>query len=304
MREVTIITAFFDIGRDKYNFYSRSVDKYLDYFEFWARIENKLIVYTSPELATRVMDVRRKFGLAHKTVVVEIHDVFAIESELYKKMKAIERKPDFLKFRANSNPEWPENMANYNYVMLMKYWCIQDAVSKNLAKGLLAWIDFGFNHGGSCFINPNEFSFKWNCELGDRIHLFSINNPDKILSVFNLQLLSVSIMGAPLILPDTLANELWYLIRKATEALLMLDCIDDDQQLLLMAYRENPDIFQIHLSDWFMPIKEFGGHHLATKPKVKQKVSFLTKIKSNFLAKKRRYEFCKRMYEEAKKYQI
>ena len=44
MREITIITAFFDIGRDKYAVYSRSVDKYLDYFRFWAGIKNKLIV--------------------------------------------------------------------------------------------------------------------------------------------------------------------------------------------------------------------------------------------------------------------
>ena len=141
-------------------------------------------------------------------------------------MKAVENKPEFFLFRANNNPEWPENMANYNYIMLMKYWCLNHAINKKIASGLLAWLDFGFNHGGSCYINSSEFNFQWNCDLSDKIHLFCINDPEKISSVIQLQLLSVCIMGAPIILPDILANDLWNLTKKATEALLMLDCID------------------------------------------------------------------------------
>ena len=70
------IVIHLDIGRDKYAFYSRSVEKYLDYFRFWARIQNQIVVYTTPELAPKVMEIRGEFGLADKTVVIEVADVF------------------------------------------------------------------------------------------------------------------------------------------------------------------------------------------------------------------------------------
>ena len=59
MREITIVTGFFDIGRDKYAFYSRGVEKYLDYFRFWARIQNQIVVYTTPELAPKTTSGQR-----------------------------------------------------------------------------------------------------------------------------------------------------------------------------------------------------------------------------------------------------
>ena len=304
MREITIVTAFFDIGRDKYAFYSRSVEKYLDYFRFWARIQNKLVVYTAPELVDKVMEIRGEFGLADKTVVIAVPDIFEVEGKLFERMKAVESNPDFYQFRANADPEWPDNKANYDYIMLMKYWCLQDAASKNLATGMLAWLDFGFNHGGKNFTEAADFDYLWQTDLEDKIHVFSLSSPDAIHAGFQLQLLSECLMGAPVIVPDTMAEKLWLLTKKAMEALLMLDCIDDDQQLLMMAYKEEPEAFHIHISDWFMPIKEYGGPHLTMRPKVEEKRSFLGKIKLDLYYIKRRLLFCQRIYKAAKRYKI
>ena len=72
-------------------------------------------------------------------------------------------------------------------------------------------------------------------------------------------------MGPIIIAPTHKCSELWNLVYKAMEALLMLDCIDDDQQLLLMAVREKPELFDINQSEWFLPLKECGGEHLTIK---------------------------------------
>lgn len=304
MREITIVTGFFDIGRDKYAFYSRSVEKYLDYFRFWARIQNQIVVYTMPELAPKVMEIRGEFGLADKTVVIEVADVFEVEPALYERMAAVELKSDFHQFRANADPEWPDNKANYDYIMLMKYWCLYDAVEKGLATGMLAWLDFGFNHGGKSFSDAADFDYLWQTDLEDKVHLFSLSDPNKIHAGFQLQFLSECLMGAPVILPDSLADDLWNLTKKAMEALVMLDCIDDDQQLLMMSYRERPEIFDVHLSDWFMPMKEYGGQHLKMVEKVEEKRSFLAEIKLKLYFIKRRLLFCKRIYDAAKRYKV
>ena len=49
MTEITLVTAFFDIGRSSFPIYARSNDRFFDYFYFWARIQNDLIVYCAPE---------------------------------------------------------------------------------------------------------------------------------------------------------------------------------------------------------------------------------------------------------------
>ena len=59
----------------------------------------------------------------------------------------------------------------------------------------------------------------------------------------------------------------WKLVRNAMEALLMLDCVDDDQQLVLMAYKARPELFTVHVTGWQMIMKEMGADHMKIKQK-------------------------------------
>lgn len=45
MDEITIVTAYFNIGREKWKGYERGDNKYINYFDFWAKIKNNIIVY-------------------------------------------------------------------------------------------------------------------------------------------------------------------------------------------------------------------------------------------------------------------
>ena len=95
LKELTIITAFFDIGRENFKEFSRSNDQYLEYFKFWARIQNNLVVYTNKIMAKKVEEVRREFGLLDKTKVVVIDDYLNIEPEIYKSMEKISKMKHF-----------------------------------------------------------------------------------------------------------------------------------------------------------------------------------------------------------------
>ena len=61
MKELTIVTAFFDIGRKNFKGLSRSNELYLSYFKYWARIKNKLVVYTDKIMAKEVKKVRKEY---------------------------------------------------------------------------------------------------------------------------------------------------------------------------------------------------------------------------------------------------
>jgi len=296
VNEITLVTAFFDIGRKDYKRYPRSNDDYLEYFSVWARMNNKVIVYTNSDMAKKVIEVRRKYGLESKTIIVEVNDETKIEKELYDKMHLISQNDEFLNFRFIHDAL--SNNAKYDYVMLLKYWCLKDAVQKGYANGMVAWIDFGFNHGDKCYINPEEFNFTWKTNLNSqKIHLFSLHELDDTPIFKHVMKLDDSLMGAPIILPDFLCDKFWNLVKLSMESLIRVGFIDDDQLLILMAYRENSELFEIHISDWFLPLKENGGDHLTVrkKEKVNRKISLKHKIKQYVLKKKVKKDYLNRI---------
>lgn len=67
-----------------------------------------------------------------------------------------------------------------------------------------------------------------------------------------------------IIIPEKYANELWELNRNAMLTLNDVGLIDDDQLIHLMSYRKKPDIFNLIESDWFLPLKTYGGDNLIT----------------------------------------
>lgn len=284
MKELTLVTAFWDVGRGDLSAghaIPRTNQRYYDEFKIWARMKNKLIVYTDPQTAEIVKQIRSDFGLGDRTIIHVIDNVFDIEPSLFLRMKAVEQNNGFHNFRYFKNAM--SNVAKFDYAWLMKYWCLMKAAEDADENTMFAWMDFGFNHIDVCYTNPDEFAFLWKCSLSeDKIHVFSLMPTDGFTAVESLQYLFDCMLGVVSIVPQKLCGSLWKVIKKAMEALLMLDCIDDDQQLLLMATRECPELFEIHQSDWFMPIKEHGGAHLTVrkKNKIPNKVNLHHRLES------------------------
>ncbi|CAH1232806.1 hypothetical protein PAECIP111891_07098 [Paenibacillus allorhizoplanae] len=265
MNEISIVTAFFNINRNEWGPYSRTVDEYLGYFSIWAKMKNKLIVYVeSSELAERIISVREKYGLKEFTIVNIVDDYTKIDTELYESIKAATQNQYQKQFRLlPNNPEcWNYN---YNYVMQLKMWCVQDAIAKEQASGMVAWVDFGFNHGGSVIDSNSDFNFLWEYNFPEKINLFSIQDIDDRPIFDIVRSMDVYIMGTIIVGVDKLWHEFWLLMRTAMISLNNCGLTDDDQTILLMAYRINPRIFQILESGWMLQIKQYGGEHLVLK---------------------------------------
>ena len=64
---ITIVTAFFDIGRGQWNsrqggnqpFLKRTTDTYFRRFAHLASLDNEMVVFTSPDLVDRVRRLRK-----------------------------------------------------------------------------------------------------------------------------------------------------------------------------------------------------------------------------------------------------
>lgn len=280
MDEITIVTAFFDIGREKFGVFPRANDEYFEYFDFWARIQNPVVVYCQNEYKDRILDIREKYGKGGNTTVISVNDIYSIEEEIFNKMKEVEKNKDFLNFRFCKNA--CSNIASYNYVMLMKYFFLQDAVSRGLTNTKIAWLDFGYNHGGAKLDNPSDFDFKWNYSFDDKINVFCLSDPDKISSIDTLQFQADCMIGHTIVLPAYKSKDLYSYVKEAIYSLLCLDCMDDDQQLLLMAYKRHKSDFTVRICDWFEDFILYTNHKFSV---VTKKDEVIEEKKSGLLFK-------------------
>lgn len=263
-KKITLVTGFFNCKREVNENQRRSDNEYLNYFEFWARIQNNLIVFGNKEITQKAYDIRKKFGRENQTKIVIIEDPTECDYKIYEAMKKIENRGEFKKWRIRDYDI--SNEALYNHVMFMKIWAIKYVAENFPETEMLAWIDFGFNHGGKCYTNCEEFDYLWDYKFDEnKVHLFALRNPENELGYLKLMCMTDGIMGAPFLCHSAKARKLYECIKTCIFALASLDVIDDDQMWLTMAYKWWPDMFEIHECDWFMALKEFGSPHLTTQ---------------------------------------
>ena len=179
MKEITIVTAFFDMNRANIQGFNRSNQKYIDAFKFWAHIKNKIVVFSDKDTIESVKKIREEYGLIDKTETIIIDDYLKIDEELFNSIDKAMQSKELYDFHLQRNI--PEAISSkYNYIMAIKSWCCTEAVRRGLTTEMVAWLDFGFNYGGRFYKNENEFDFLWEYDFSDKIHLLQINDFDEL----------------------------------------------------------------------------------------------------------------------------
>lgn len=271
MSDITIVTAYFDIGRGNWNNSERGNNKYINYFKFWARIKNNLIVYTTKEFANEILSIRKDFGLEEKTKVIIVDDYKAFDRDLYNRIEKVMNNDISKTF--HKDIKRPESWnVDYNYVVMLKWYCIEDVISKKYINNnsIIAWLDFGFNHGGKDgLINEEDFNFLWEYNFPNKIHLFTHQKIDVNIPIFEIvRNMDVYIRGNIMVAYVDLWRDFILLAKESMLSLLRCGLCDDDQTIELMAYYERPELFEIHDVDtWYDGLKLFGGEHFIERKK-------------------------------------
>lgn len=304
MSEITLVTAYFNIGRENWTGFNRGNDKYINYFMHWARMQNKLIVYTSPDIVPKVLEIRRKFHLEDRTTIIPIPDVTACIPEVYTAIKQVmTNKDSWLFHKKLDHPESWNYL--YNYVTGIKSFWVQDAIQRGLAEGMIAWIDFGYDHGGEEFPYAEDFDFLWKYDFEPSIHLFLAKEMDDTPIFKVVQTMDTYIRGGIITAPATLWKQFWKDSYEAMLSLASCGLADDDQTITLMAYRKHPENFKLHMTTyWGEALRNYGGKKLRLRPqKIKSPHTLRQRIKS-FLKKKQQDWDIKRRHgtEIRKKY--
>jgi protein YibB len=266
MSKISIVTAFFDIGRGDWtgeveknggplpHYLQRSVDKYIDHFKRMCEIDTEVIVYTSPDLAPRLA------AISPNVKAVE-YDYFNLHQELRADIEQVQSSPDFIK-RINPyqvrNPEyWSKD---YVGVTSLKAFFVKDAFDRGLISNEWAsWVDFGY-----CRDDEHvPKSKKWEYDFAPgKMHYFNFIEPsrnpvqDITIAVLNNV---VYIIGGVFVGQREAWNNLSECMQHNLRNLINQNLVDDDQGLLLMSYFENPDLFELHKMDRNAPIEDVRG---------------------------------------------
>lgn len=264
MSKISIVTAFYDIGRGDWStntqknggplphYLQRSVDKYIDHFTRMCEIDTEIIVYTSPDIAPRLA------AISPNVKVVE-YDYFNIHKELRDKIESIQTSPEFVK-KINPyqvrNPEyWSKD---YVGVTSLKAFYVSDAFERGLITNeFAAWVDFGYCRDDEHIPTNKTWEYDFTPGL---MHYFNYRDPElrqaRQQVSMAVQNNIVFIIGGVFVAQKEQWQVLAIDMKEALEHLISIGLVDDDQGLLLMAYFKNPEMYELHKMPLDAPIED------------------------------------------------
>lgn len=261
MNNITIVTAFFDIGRGDWtpdrglpHYLQRTTQTYLERFSHMAKLENDMVVYTTKDMVSEVRRLRQ--DKETQILIVDFKNSF---QELRKQISKIQKDPSYqskINLTQAKNPEYWN--ADYVLVNLMKSSFVNRAL--NLIKtDLIAWLDFGYCRDEFTRNDVKLWQYPFD---KDKIHFFNLKDWKEGTFIEDVIANNdVHITGPCIVAGKTMWPVLEKLVHHNVNELLNNNLIDDDQTLLLMSYLQAPNYFELHKvseHDWFTIFKDYN----------------------------------------------
>ncbi|KFC76787.1 protein YibB [Buttiauxella agrestis] len=264
-KSITIVTAFFDIGRGDWtvdnghpNYLHRTAETYLSNFSNLASLDNEMIVFTSSDLVERIQEIRA--GKPTKVIAVDLRTTFG---RFRKKITEIQNDAEFKKLISPQQAKNPEYWSpDYALVCNLKSYFVMQAIKLGSIKNnLVAWVDFGYCRSAATLDGIKNWYYPFD---DSKVNLFTIRKQfslktmnDVLSGIFNN---NVFIIGGAIVGSVKHWGEFHKLVWNCQRYLLQRKIIDDDQGVFLMCYYKNKELIRLnYLGDnkWFSLFKVF-----------------------------------------------
>jgi len=263
MNEISIVTAFFDIGRGEWtpdknlpHYLQRTTETYLERFGHMAKLENEIIVFTSADMVDKIKALREDRPTS--IITMDFKNSFKKIREI---VTEIQQNPEY---QAKINPMQVRNPeywnADYVVVNLMKASFVVEAIRIGVIDNdLVAWLDFGYCRDQVTLNDVTTWSYPFDKE---KIHFFNIKDWKEGTIIQDVIANNdVHITGPCIVADKKMWPTLQALVAHSMDELIKNQLVDDDQTLLLMSYLLKPELFELHpvsSNDWFVAFKEFS----------------------------------------------
>jgi protein YibB len=252
---VTIVTAFKDLGRENWHktapfkrfprWLSRSSSEYFENFARLCELPNPIVVFAHRDMHEDLISIRQDLQL------YDIEEVWVKHENILTRIAEIQNSKYFRRFVVS--PKMPEYWnAEYVYINYLKPAFVASATETIGTQGTFAWVDFGYARKRIRCAETGGWKFRTH----EKINFFALNTADFSKEIFEvIKSGDVLIQGGMIVGPGVLWQDLyidWF--RKISE-LLALGLVDDDQTIMLLLYKAEPNRFvlqQFTSSNWFV----------------------------------------------------
>lgn len=267
MNDTTLVTLFYDIGREKWKAFPRSVKKYIDAFDIFLQYDNEMVIFVDSRYFDLV-EYKVKNSKYNNKKVLPIDFAWLVDN-LWAWQK-IEKEKEIMQNEIYKNTvksrierHYPENTNPYYTILThSKIDVVNYAIDIGLVKTQYAgWVDFGY------FENKNTEEFLPNGPIktekmdANKINLCLINpieESDKNI-IYTLQNAPEKIGAYFFWSNKEKLKEFQNLCHKWLEHFQSRNIADDEQHLWLQCYFENPNLFKLHtFYKWHQALKVFS----------------------------------------------
>jgi len=238
-----IITALFDIGRDKWTHHTQSYGGYLDWMERTLAIQSPMVIFTEKKFEDKIREMRSKYSDETKIVISTKEECTAAKLH-YEALNDLMKSEEFKNKIQFQVPEMLEPW--YNIMMFNKIWWLKEG--SELINGThYIWTDAACYREDIQSVNKPFPTHK----IGDKPIFFSHHEN---ISIHDIEHHSLSqmrfIQGGSFIVPKERIQEIGIKIYNIINRSLHLKYIGSDEKIFDILYIENPNDFQIIKCNW------------------------------------------------------
>lgn len=257
MSDISIVTAFYDIGRGDWSMQNghpphlfRPTETYLERFSYLAELENDITVITSEDMAERVYRATAHRPDTTNIIIYNPMDDYADFRRQIQHIQSLDQFKQRIKPDEACNPEY----WNPDYVLVtnLKPFFTNLMIKNNMPKhDMVAWIDFGYCRSFDK-IPPSR---KWEYDFDPgKIHMFDYKDYDGRPIIDIMSANDVFIFGCKVIAHKAKWQKMEDLFLQSINECLAQNHVDDDQGHWFNAYLHDPEAFELHR----IPDHQFG----------------------------------------------
>jgi hypothetical protein len=244
MSKVKVVTALFDIGREKLGD-GRTMYQYLNWFEKTLSLKVPMVVYTEKKFRKFVEE--RRSPEFTKIVIQKIEEI-----PMYKhreKIKEVIKNPEYIS-RIKDNSRIECNLDLYNIIQYSKFGWLQKEILQNDKSDFYFWMDAGCSR----FFGDFDFSKKWpnleNCDKNKFIIQGNVNTsliyPSMDIENYKWEnncILVGTLFGGTGEIVSKISHEV---IKILEEEMLSIGMVNNEQISLGILFKRSPELFNVY----------------------------------------------------------
>ncbi len=243
-----LVTAFLDLKREEWNVHQRSKDEYIQYFHLLvSSTDYPICLFVEPSFEFYLKSIKE---LPSHVFIYSIHDVDTFLTKYIDIEKEIIQSDEYQSKIPESRKIHPEHWnASYNLLNHSKINFIHEASKLYHHISFFSWIDFGFVR----HLHHTPKNIDITLLPKDKIvrQVFQIPTqrftPEEMLTKDDIYF-----TGAPFILHRDMVSLYHDIYEKKLLEFHQRRVVDDDQNVTLQIFYDNPDIFEnIVCDEWF-----------------------------------------------------